>query len=297
MGGPSDGYSFTRYLLAKQSVDDRALNRHVLDALVANLPSRRLRVLEIGAGMGNMLARLLSWHVLAHADYIHEDAMPENIRFASEWIPRWAERNGMRVENVDATSFRIADETRDVNIRLLQQDFSSLVGSHREPADLLVANAFLDLLHLPESLPQVLSLTRHLAWLTINFDGLTVFEPVLDPALDEQIVRLYHRTMDERPTGGDSHAGRHLLSRLSNLGVHILAAGSSDWIVYPRDGAYPDDEGYFLEYILHFFEESLLNHPDLDPRALASWLAARRGQIRRGELVYLAHQLDLLVRV
>jgi len=244
-----------------------------------------------------MLARLVSWHVLAHADYIHDDAMAENIRFASEWIPKWAVGKGMRVEAVDANSFRIADQTHDLNVNLVQQDFAGMVGSHPEPADLLVANAFLDLLPLPESLPQVLSLTHDLAWLTLNFDGLTIFEPILDPVLDEQILHLYHRTMNERLTGGDSHAGRHLLSQLKGLEVRILAAGASDWVVYPRDGAYPDDEAYFLECILHFFEESLSNHPDLDARAFAAWLAARREQIRRGELVYLAHQLDVLLRV
>ena len=83
-------YSFPRYLLAKQSVDDRALNRHVLDALKANLPTAPIRIMEVGAGMGNMLARLLSWDILMHAEYVHVDAMEENIRFAQDWIPKWA---------------------------------------------------------------------------------------------------------------------------------------------------------------------------------------------------------------
>jgi hypothetical protein len=290
-------YSFTRYLLAKQTVDDRAFNRHVLDAVVANLPPRRLRVLEIGAGMGNMLARLLSWQVLAHADYVHEDSMAENIQFASEWIPQWAGRHGMAVERIDTANLRVMDNVRDVTVHLIQQDFSELVRSSPEPADLLIANAFLDLLPLRASLPQVLSLTRDLAWLTINYDGLTAFEPVFDSSLDEQILELYHRSMDERPTGGDSLCGRHLLSHLNRLGARILAAGPSDWVVYPRDGTYPQDEAYFLEYILHFFEESLSNHPELDAHAFQAWLATRRAQIRKGELVYMAHQLDFLVRM
>ena len=169
--------------------------------------------------------------------------------------------------------------------------------SDPEPVDLLVANSFLDLLPLPEDLPRVLSLTHDLAWLTLNFDGLTAFEPSFDTTLDDQIVGLYHRTMDERPTGGDSRTGRHLLSQFDRLGVRILTAGPSDWVVYPRNGAYPDDEAYFLQCILHFFEESLSNHPDLDARSFESWLAARRAQLRSGRLVYIAHQLDVLVQV
>ena len=154
-----------------------------------------------------------------------------------------------------------------------------------------------DLSHNPEDLPRLLSLTHDLAWLTLNFDGLTAFEPSFDRALDEQIIRLYHRSMDERPTGGDSQTGRHLLSQLGGLRAEVIEAGASDWVVYPRDGAYPEDEAYFLECILGFFEESLLRHPELEPGAFESWLAARRAQIRSGNLVYIAHQLDVLARV
>ena len=75
-------YSFPHYLLAKQTIDDRALNAHVLDALRAHLPQGQLRVIEAGAGMGNMLARLVSWKVLTRAEYVHVDSMAENIRFA-----------------------------------------------------------------------------------------------------------------------------------------------------------------------------------------------------------------------
>jgi hypothetical protein len=48
--------------------------------------------------------------------------------------------------------------------------------------------------------------------------------------------------------------------------------------------------------ILHFFEESLTGHAELEARAFAGWLEARRRQIDRGELVYIAHQMDLFVR-
>ena len=56
-------YSFPHYLLSKQSVDDRALNRTVLDSLKANLPAAPIRIIEVGAGIGTMLTRLLRWDV------------------------------------------------------------------------------------------------------------------------------------------------------------------------------------------------------------------------------------------
>lgn len=52
-------YSFPRYLLAKQTVDDRALNKDVFAALNANLPAAPLSIVEIGAGIGTMLRRLV----------------------------------------------------------------------------------------------------------------------------------------------------------------------------------------------------------------------------------------------
>jgi hypothetical protein len=103
--------------------------------------------------------------------------------------------------------------------------------------------------------------------------------------------------MDNRTTGGDSRAGRHLISHLRQAKAKVLAVGSSDWVVHAMDDKYPDDEAYFLQFILHFFEESLTSHPALNAAAFPDWLTKRRDQINRGELVYIAHQMDFLVQV
>ena len=63
------------------------------------------------------------------------------------------------------------------------------------------------------------------------------------------------------------------------------------------NGKYPADEAYFLRFILHFFEESLTGHPRLDADVFAIWLKERHAQIERGELVYIAHQMDFLARL
>ncbi len=289
-------YSFPRYLLAKQTVDDRALNRGVLDALRACLPLTPVRVIEAGAGMGNMLARLLSWAVLTCGEYIHVDAMRENIEFAAEWLPKWAAEAGMCAEWLSPNQLRLCDAARDVFVTLEHADVMEFVERNTSPADVLIAHAFLDLLPMPESLPTLLSLTKNLAWLSLNFDGVTTFEPLIDPVLDPKIERLYHETMDTRASGGDSRSGRHLFGHLRQAGADVLAAGSSDWVVFAQDGQYPADEAYFLHYILRFFEESLTGHPDLDAAKFADWLQERRAQVDRGELVYIAHQIDFLAR-
>jgi hypothetical protein len=78
---------------------------------------------------------------------------------------------------------------------------------------------------------------------------------------------------------------------VGRAGAPPLSAGSSDWVVHARpDGSYPDDEAYFLSSILQTIEDAF---PDgTAPDGLPGWLAARRRHLARGELVYLAHQLD-----
>ncbi len=290
-------YSFPHYLLSKQSVDDRALNQTVLDSLKANLPSAPIRIIEVGAGIGTMLTRLVRWKLLAKANYILIDEMSENIESAKEWIPLWAVEAGLSVERIEQDQLRVFDQTRDVLIRFECADVFDFIKKNPAPADLLIAHAFLDLLPMPESMPELLALTKNLAWLTINFDGVTSLEPSIDSALDERIERLYHATMDARSTGGDSRAGRHLFSHLQMAGAQVLAAGASDWVVHSVNGIYPADEAYFLHFILHFFEESLAGHAELNTAAFANWIEERRAQIERGELVYIAHQMDFLAKV
>ena len=289
-------FSFPHYLLSKQSVDDRALNRHVLEALRRNVPAQPIRIVELGAGIGTMLRRLVRWDLFHHGEYVLVDQMQENIEFASTWLPQWADEAGLRVEAVGPRALRLLDEAHDIRVHLEQADVFDHIRGNRDPADLLIAHAVLDLLPMPESMPELLSLTKGLAWLTINFDGVTSLEPLVDPALDARIERLYHASMDARPTGGDSQSGRHLFGHLRGAGAEILAAGASDWVVHAIAGAYPDDEAYFLRCILGCFEESLTGHAELEAQAFAAWLEARRRQVASGELVYIAHQMDFLVR-
>src|ERR1700745_4100267 len=65
---------YARYLAAKTTVDDRALNQHVLAALRRLMPAGAPRVLEVGAGLGTMVARLMDWGVVGAGEYILLDA-------------------------------------------------------------------------------------------------------------------------------------------------------------------------------------------------------------------------------
>src|SRR5215213_1373849 len=238
-------YPYTRYLAAKKSVDDRALNRRVLDDLCRLLPAGAPRVLEVGAGLGTMVARLLEWQVLSAGEYTLVDVDRQLLRDSRTWLSEWATARGVPAQPLPDGLL-----LGDLRVRLVEAELGSyLEAGHGEPADVVIANAFLDLVDVPATLPRLFRLLAPggLYWFTINFDGDSIFEP--EHPHDDEIMRAYHRSMDEhirygRPAG-ESRAGRHLFRYLCAAGAPPLSAGSSDWVVHARpDGSYPDGETY-----------------------------------------------------
>ncbi len=298
-----ESYNFQRYLAAKQTVDDRSLNRYVLDRLVAHLNDQGgtggLRILEAACGIGTMFERLASGGQLRIVSYLGVDISAANIHTARQRLPDWAARHRHPLQQVSSASYRLLIDEQPLEVRFQHADVLEMSSAGQE-RDLLIAHAFLDLVSLDRALPALFSLLKPggAFYFTLNFDGLTILEPVIDRQLDNEIIRRYHHSMDQRrdralPTGG-SQSGRRLLSALPNHGARILAAGASDWIVQPDgEGRYPGDEAYFLKHILSFFQTSLASDPTLDGKRFQHWLQARRDQIEQGELIFIAHQLDV----
>jgi SAM-dependent methyltransferase len=297
---------YTRYLSSKKTVDDRALNHGVVERLraeIAALGASRVRVLEIGGGLGTMAARLIDWGLLGRAEYELLDVDADLLSNARAWLLAWAQSRGF-VAQADGAGITVRGQPAiDVSVRFLHAELGQFLqerspGSAR--ADLIIANALLDLVEVPVILPRLFELVvpGGLYFSTINYDGETIFEP--EHPDDERFMRVYHRSMDERVrygrAAGDSKTGRHLFWHLPAAGATILAAGSSDHVVHGRKGRYPADEAVFLHQIVSFVDEELRKHTEIDAAALAAWVALRRHQIEQGELVYIAHQLDFVGR-
>ena len=289
---------YARYLAAKTTVDDRALNGHVLAELRRLMPAGAPRVLEVGAGLGTMVARLMDWGVVGTGEYILLDADRQLLDDSRRWLCDWAAARGLRSDLLPDGL-----QVCGVRVRLVHAELGSyLEAAHRALADVLIANAVLDLVDVPAVLPGLLRLLvpGGVYWFTINYDGESIFEP--GHPHDDQVMQAYHRDMDERVRygrpAGESRTGRRLFRYLRAAGAPALAAGSSDWVVSAgRDGNYPDDEAYFLRSILSTIQDALRSRPDrMEPADLADWLAVRGRQLASGELVYLAHQLDFVGR-
>ena len=302
-------YSYTRYLASKKSVDDRSLNTRVWQGLSRALPRAHeetpLKVLEFGAGIGTMVERLLEGRLLTHTEYKAIDVEPANVDEARHRLRRWAGESGFTVVEADRDRLSLSRAGQTARIEFEAVDAFDFVsrehGNHSW--DLLIAQAFLDLVDVQDILPGMLSLLRPggLCYFTLNFDGLTIFQPEIDPDLDLRIEALYHQTMETggpsgRPSGG-SRTGRHLFAHLTRSGAQLLEVGPSDWVVHPGHRGYDADEAYFLHYIVQTIWEALRGNPELDQDAFARWIEQRHAQVERAELVYIAHQLDFLGRV
>jgi SAM-dependent methyltransferase len=296
-------YSFIRYLQAKRTVDDRALNQRVWQHLVTDLRGlpreEPLRVIEVGAGIGTMLQRMVEWGLDRDMDYTALDSDPSVLSWAAERLPAWAEDRGWRAEQPEPGSLILEGQHQRVRVEFLPENISNIPEQGRKTWDLLVAHAFLDLVDLETALNILLSVLRPdgLFYFTLVFDGTTIFRPTEDPTFEALVEPSYHRTMDggvvRGQPQGHSQTGRMLLEALLERNASISAAGSSDWVVHPP---YGEDEAYFLHHILHVMEDALKSCPDLDQNRFEQWIAARHRQTEDGQLIYIAHQLDVLGR-
>jgi SAM-dependent methyltransferase len=299
-------YSFTRYLEVKAEIDNQALNQRVWAKLLEFLSNKEdLRIIEIGAGIGTMLERILSANLLRQASYTALDISPENLSIARTRIADWALNKNVKVNEISNNCFLLERHRQVVSVKLRSADVLDYVEQSKnwKEYDLVIANAFLDLIDIPYLLPRLFRLLDQsgLFYLTINYDGLTILEPPINDDLDHQILKLYNETMDYRTRrglpSGDSQSGRHLFHQIQNAGGRILAAGSSDWVLYPGEKGYTEDETYFLHFIIHTIFMALENHSQINFMAFEEWINKRHEQIDSSELVYIAHQIDFLGQI
>lgn len=302
-------YDFGRYLAAKKRIDDGALNRNVLDKLRAQLEQTNtpspLRVLELGAGIGTMVERMVDWGLLTCAKYTAIDADQSLLREAYARLNRWAAGLSFKSHGHPTATLKVEGLSGQLTLKFecadIERYFKKSGGDRQW--DLGLAHAFMDLVNPADVAPRFCNLIRSggLLYLTLNYDGETILLPSIDRAFEKRVMQLYNQRMDDRIIHGEkagaSQTGRHLLLHLNNSGAEILAAGSSDWVVFPRSNSYNENESYFLHFIVHTIFKELKGHDSLDRRRFGSWIAQRHSQIERGELIFIAKQMDVSARI
>jgi SAM-dependent methyltransferase len=274
--------NFEGYLDAKASIERRCLNATVLNEVKELVGSRSdPSVLEVGAGTGSMPIHLSE-----------NDVLPEGTRYVAldedvGVLDRGRER---------LSGHPLSDRKTEKGVRLggtvvefTEGDLYDTEGDY----DLVVAHAVLDLLRLDEAVEHLLSLAD-LFYFPVSFDGVTAFEPRYDEELDGRIEEAYHGRMDERE--GSSETGRRVFGAVRKAGGTVTSAGASDWVVFPGEDGYTEDEEYLLRYIVETVREAVSGRGDIEESRLREWAKDRRALIDDEELVYIAHQLDIAGR-
>ncbi|WP_425438206.1 class I SAM-dependent methyltransferase [Natronorubrum halalkaliphilum] len=310
------------YLEAKRTLDDRALNRRVLEQFATALSARGepVRIVELGAGVGTMIARLADWSLLPdRVSYRAVDRDAASIERARELVPAHLESTGYDVEWLESPAgatveggggddvpksttlvARPADEpASDSNQRLeITLEVADALDID-DRADAVIAAALLDIVDLENAIPALegLLVDGGVCYAPITFNGGTTFAP--RDRLDERIERQYHRHMDEIRDGGRSRAGSALLATLSRSDWDVLASGGSDWVVVPADGGYSSDEKRVVVHVLETIDEALADVASdaLEADERTRWLERRRRELEAGDLVFVAHNLDVLARI
>ena len=301
--GPETGFD-PHYLAAKKSIDDRALNRDVWTALCQALPqttgAEPANIVEIGAGIGTMLTRMVDWGLLTGpATCLLTDCDAGNLRLARRYLADWADERGHALHWADNERGRLCAAQAEIALILeaVRAEEMARRTETRGTFHLLIAHAVLDLINLPAVLPGLLSqLTDNgLAYCTCNFDGTTLFLPEYPGGDEQEILHRYHASMEARLTGA-SRTGRRLLGMLQGPGLELLAAGSSDWLIHPRNLTYSADEASFLHALITTVDQELAGKSGPPPSGLAAWASTRHRQVETGTLTFLARNLDFLAR-
>ncbi len=301
----SEEKSFERYLSAKRSVDVRAFNQGVWEQLIARLKQKEkaeISVLEVGGGIGAMAERLLDQLADINASYLIVEQDAQLIKAAKASLEKWAAEHGYTCKEISPATIQINSSNSEWRISFIAEEIFQWFSDNGDIAkfDLLIGHALLDLLDIKRFLGAARPFLSEgaLLYFPITYDGLTTFEPAIDPVFEEKMLARYHQSMDDRQINekclGGSRSGRLLFQEFMDAKVEMIAAGSSDWLVYPSQGKYPLDEAYFLMHILETIERELSGHPSLDQGDFTGWIKKRKEQVLDGELIYMAHQIDAL---
>ena len=239
----------------------------------------------------------MDWGAVGAGEYTLLDADRQLLDCSRRWLCDWAAARGLRSDLLP-DGLRVGD----LRVRLVHAELGSyLEAAQGAPADVLIANAVLDLVDVPAVLPGLLRLLvpGGIYWFTINYDGESIFAP--GHPHDDQIMQAYHRDMDERfryGLAGESRTGRRLFHYLRAAGAPALAAGSSDWVVSAAR------MGTTRPMRLTSCAASLTRSRTRCGIARTGWnrrtwptgWPSAAGNWPRARLVYIAHQLDFVGR-
>lgn len=291
-------FDYPEYLAIKQAIDDRSLNQSVWQAMAAWLKplavNPEFRILEIGAGTGAMILRLLDANLLGHCQYYAVELEPAFARVAENELSVWARAHGFTMDVADPSRWVLKNAGKGVEVQWLTAEILELAEAFAPGYfDLLIGHAVIDLLPVPACMPGLLKLVKPGGgyYFSVNFAGVTSFSP--PHPRDHEISAAYHCDMDRRFPGLEWRASQtgQLLGRwLQGQGHLVLSEGSSDWQI-SAESTPSAAANRFIGNILDTMAKALSGRDGLE-----DWLTLRRQQADSGNLLFLAANRDYFGR-
>lgn len=283
-------FDYPRYLKALQPVNARAqsdaLYEQFLDALATRAAAvdRPLRLLEIGAGRGDQMQRVLA-DARAHG------------------LPLWYEALEPNDANRAVTRQLAVSEQREGSRATIHpNDFLSFAASLADPRyDAVVARSVLDLMPLLDALSAInkITYTSWILYAPLTFGMVTrlasqVSEKTLNT--ENKVLSIYHNTILEKTKLVNKIIPPHKIASWANNKSGSVAMRSSDWVVNPSNMMYKNDEAYVIACILGFMYDEAISAGSIKKAALDAWWQARTSMLQQKKLIYTANQFDLLIQ-
>ncbi len=282
-------FNYPRYLKALQSVSARAqsdaLYQQFLDGLVARADETNapLRVLEIGAGRGDQMNRILNdiaaRKITAH--YTALEPQPEN-RTVTESV---------------AESYVSGPHT----VTVQPTPLLDVATENGTTYDAIVARSVLDLMPLHDALATIEALLSKagILYAPLTFAMGTKLAPypsARTASTEHKATSIYHNSIRQKTDIEKGSYPAHEISHWANARNARISMRGSDWVISPSKKTYYQDEAYALQSILAFMHDeaeqvATISQPDLD-----SWWATRMRMLHNNTLIYTANQFDLLVQ-
>jgi SAM-dependent methyltransferase len=284
------------YFEAKAFVDEKSLHQPTKSLFLALAQGLKGRVLDLGCGSGKMLQRLLKWGISGSTAYVGVDPDPRVVKpFVHTFNSLFGQVETKAKENrIEITA------PGGIQILLYTSGAEDFLRQHSQ-FEVMTSCSFFDLVDVYTVLPLVYEKLRRggCVYFVCNFDGETHFEPVISSQLDERVIRLYHDSMRRRNLtlgipDGDYCSGRQLAPVWQRCGGGVISLGSSDWVVRPSQGEYPEEERHLLQSIINFVAQALSGSSELAAEEIDLWVRERQRQLENGELIFVAHNLDFL---
>ena len=290
---------FAEFLAAKFALDERSLNAEVRSLFLQclrDMPS--LECLDVGAGTGATVQRLLRWRPSQPWRLTALDRDEGLIEVARE-----ATRRMLAASDRQPVGAGEALRSEDGRIEVI---FATCeLGAHRPRScyDVVTAHAVLDLVALAPTLDAFARWLRPggLLYTSINCDGEPQIWPRYhDDGFELALLGCYTTSMEQRQVdglrSGGAYCGRLLAALLPQEGFVLVAQGSSDWDIRPRFGAYRDRDQACLSALLDLICKEGRSSGRFEEEALQRWRGDRMRMLQACELALRIPNRDLLAR-